>query len=193
MTQAGKGKCIIISAPSGAGKTTIVKKLLEADLGLEFSVSATSRALRPGEMKGRDYYFMSPSEFKRKIEEEFFLEWEEVYSDHFYGTLKSEVERIWNKGHHVIFDVDVYGGLNLKKYFGKSALAVFIMPPSIDALRERLLKRSTESEENLSRRLSKAEHELAFSHKFDLQIMNDELDRAVELAVRNVRDFLKKQ
>jgi len=185
-----KGKLIIFSAPSGAGKTTIVKHLLQSDLNLEFSISAASREKRKGEENGKDYYFLTADEFRNKINEDAFLEWEEVYKDHFYGTLKSEVERIRNKGHHVIFDVDVVGGLNIKKYFGNEALAVFVMPPHIDALEARLRGRSTESEESLKKRLEKAEHELSYASKFDYQLINDDLVTARAEAKQLVIDFI---
>jgi len=184
------GKLIIISAPSGAGKTTIVHSLLESDLGLEFSVSAASRPKRKNEVDGKDYYFISVKDFKEKIKNEKFLEWEEVYKDHFYGTLKSEVERIWAKGHHVIFDVDVYGGINIKKYYKHKALSIFIMPPSMKHLDQRLRGRSTESEENLSKRLEKAEHEMSFAGEFDRIIINDNLETALTEAKEIVTEFL---
>ncbi|MCD4737550.1 MAG: guanylate kinase [Bacteroidales bacterium] len=185
------GKCIIISAPSGAGKTTIVHSLLETVPTLEFSVSATSRKMRPGEKNGRDYYFLSPQEFKTRLNENQFLEWEEVYPDQFYGTLKSEVERIWKKGNHVIFDVDVYGGLNIKKYFKEKALPVYIMPPSFDVLKERLENRGTEGAESMNARMLKAKHELSKSDQFDLVVINDNLEDAIEDTVMVVKQFLE--
>jgi len=185
-----KGKLIIFSAPSGAGKTTIVHRLLESDLGLEFSVSAASRPKRQNEIDGKDYYFISVKDFKEKIKNDEFLEWEEVYKDHFYGTLKSEVERIWAKRHHVIFDVDVYGGINIKKYYKQKALAIFVMPPSIKHLEQRLRGRSTESEENLSKRLEKAELEMSFADEFDRIIINDNLETAIAEAKEIVTEFL---
>jgi guanylate kinase len=162
-----KGKLIIFSAPSGAGKTTIVRHLLEKNLNLEFSVSATSRAPRPNETNGKDYYFLTEKEFKQKIENNEFLEWEEVYKGIYYGSLKSEVERIRNLGKNVIFDVDVVGGLNIKKFYGDEALAIFVQPPSVEELRKRLISRSTETEEKIQMRIAKAEHELSFAKQFD--------------------------
>lgn len=185
-----KGKLFIFSAPSGAGKTTIVKHLLDSGLGLEFSISAASRDKRPNEEHGIDYYFLSAKEFREKIEKDDFLEWEEVYKDHYYGTLKSEVERIRNNGNHVIFDVDVVGGLNIKKYFGDEAFAVFVMPPHIDELENRLRGRLTENEETIKKRLDKAEHELSFSVNFDYQLINDNLDIAKKEAVQIVKGFI---
>jgi guanylate kinase len=185
-----KGKLIIFSAPSGAGKTTIVKHLLNAGLNLEFSISAASRKIRSNEVDGKDYYFLTVDEFKNRINANAFLEWEEVYADHFYGTFKSEVERIRNKGNHVIFDVDVIGGLNLKKYFGEEALAVFVVPPHIEELEKRLRGRSTENEVTLKKRLEKAEHELSFADEFDFQLINDNLERAKEQAVQLVKEFI---
>lgn len=185
-----QGKCIIVSAPSGSGKTTIVKHLLKAIPGLQFSVSATSRSPRPNERHGEDYYFMDPDGFRKKIEEGAFLEWEEVYAGQYYGTLKSEAERIRYSGGHVIFDLDVEGGVSLKKYFGDSALAIFIRPPSIEALEARLRSRSTESEESLKVRLDKAKYELEFSGKFDYILVNDDLKTACEDAINQVMSFL---
>lgn len=186
------GKCIIFSAPSGAGKTTIVHHLLAADLGLEFSVSACSREPRKGEMDGKDYYFLGLNKFKEKIANDEFVEWEEVYRDNFYGTLKSEVERIWGKGKAVIFDVDVIGGLNLKKKFGANALAVFVQPPSIDELENRLRKRSTETEDKIQQRMEKAGKEMAYADQFDVLLVNDSLDAACASAVKLVEEFLQK-
>jgi len=185
-----KGKLVIFSAPSGAGKTTIVKHLLQQDLNLEFSVSATSREPRPGETKGKDYYFLSTEEFRKKINNGEFLEWEEVYKGIFYGTLKSEVERIRNAGKHVIFDVDVVGGLNIKKFYGNEALAVFVQPPSVEELKNRLQNRSTESEEKIKMRIAKAEQELAYASQFEIIIINDNLKFALKIVERKVAEFL---
>jgi guanylate kinase len=185
-----EGKLIIFSAPSGAGKTTIVHHLLKVFPDLEFSVSACSREMRKGEQYGVDYYFLSVDEFKDKIERGEFVEWEEVYKDNFYGTLRSEVERIWKKGKHVIFDVDVIGGINLKKQFGANALSVFVMPPSIEHLENRLKSRETETPESIARRMGKAEQELKTANQFDKIILNDKLEHAFEEAERIVEDFL---
>ena len=186
-----QGKLIIFSAPSGAGKTTLVKHLLEADLDLEFSVSAASRNKRTGETDGTDYYFLSAETFRLKIKNSEFLEWEEVYKDHFYGTLKSEVERIWSQGKHVIFDVDVVGGLNIKKQYKDQALAVFVMPPGPEHLEQRLRERSTEKEEDLKKRLKKANHELSFAKQFDTILINDDLEIAKAEAVNLVKEFIQ--
>jgi len=185
------GKLIIFSAPSGAGKTTIVHHLLEEFPQLEFSVSACSRPMRKGETHGVDYYFFSLEEFKQKISDNDFIEWEEVYKDNFYGTLKVEIERIWKKGMHVIFDVDVVGGLNLKNQFGDLALAVFVMPPSIKHLEMRLRSRETETDESIARRIGKAENELKTADLFDKIILNDKLENAFEEAEKIVSEFLK--
>lgn len=184
------GKLVIISAPSGAGKTSIVKELLAAGMGLEFSVSACSRAPRPGEIEGKDYYFITANEFRKKIAGGEFVEWEEVYMGHYYGTLKSEVERITEKGRHVIFDVDVMGGISIKRIYGGKALAIFIMPPSVEELENRLRKRSTEPEEQLKMRLAKAEQEISLVNRFDKIIVNDDLNRAVAEAIVSVKKFL---
>lgn len=184
------GKCIIFSAPSGAGKTTIVRYLLGSNLNLEFSISACSRPKRGNEFHGRDYYFLSTEEFKQKIAADEFVEWEEVYKDNFYGTLKNEIERIWAAGKHVIFDVDVKGGINLKKHFGKNALSVFVMPPSIEQLEKRLRSRNTETEESLKRRLDKAALELSYASQFDYVLLNDDLEKACNDAKHKVNAFL---
>jgi len=186
-----KGKSIIFSAPSGAGKTTIVHHLLAQDLGLEFSISACSRKPRSHEVDGKDYYFLEVEAFKQKIAEEAFVEWEEVYENNFYGTLKSEMQRIWRNGKTVIFDVDVVGGLNLKKEFGEDALAIFVQPPSYEELEKRLRGRSTESEDKIRQRMEKAAKELAFAEEFDFILINDDLKVAFETAEHLVRDFLK--
>ena len=185
------GKAIIFSAPSGAGKTTIVHHLLQQDLNLEFSISATSRSARKVERDGKDYHYMSILEFQEHIEKEAFVEWEEVYEGNFYGTLKSEIERIWAAGKHVIFDVDVVGGLNLKAHFGDSAFAVFVQPPSILALENRLRLRETESHESIVRRICKAEKELDFAHQFDYILINDDLDKAKKDGVAAISKFLE--
>lgn len=185
-----KGKLIIFSAPSGAGKTTIVHRLLTDIPILEFSVSATSRAPRGDEAHGVDYYFISADEFRSRVNNDEFVEWEEVYAGQMYGTLLSEVDRIWRKGHHVIFDVDVKGGLNLKKKFGNDALGIFVRPPSMDALEERLRLRATEPEEKIKIRLQKAASELSFESRFDVTILNDNLERAVKEAETVVKKFL---
>ncbi len=187
------GKLIIVSAPSGAGKTTIVKKLLDAGLGLEFSVSACSRPKRPNETDGRDYYFLTVPEFRQKIKDKAFMEWEEVYKNLYYGTLNSEVERIWKKGKHVIFDVDVKGGLNIKQQYPDDSLAIFIQAPSLPVLQERLLKRSTEDPESLLKRLDKAGYEMNFAGEFDKIIVNEDLAVAADEAIRTVGQFLKQK
>jgi guanylate kinase len=186
-----KGKLIIFSAPSGAGKTTLVHHLLSKKFGLEFSVSAATRDRRGGEVDEKDYYFLSVKDFKERISKKEFVEWEEVYKDNFYGTLRSEVERIWAKGNHVIFDVDVEGGLNLKHAFGDQALAIFVMPPSIQRLRERLETRDTETAESVARRLAKAPKEVERSVNFDKIILNDDLAEAKKRAEALVREFLQ--
>lgn len=185
-------KCIIFSAPSGAGKTTIVHELLSLNNNLSFSVSATSRDPRPNEIDGKDYHFLSVETFKKRIANNDFVEWEEVYPDHFYGTLKSEVEKIWDQNKGVIFDVDVYGGINLKKYFGDKALSFFIKPPSIEVLEERLRNRKTESEERLAIRLGKAKEELLLFEQFDISVVNNNLKPTVSWIDEKVKAFLKK-
>ena len=185
-----RGKAIIFSAPSGAGKTTLVKHLLELDMGLEFSISACSRQPREYEEDGRDYYFMSVAEFREHIARDDFLEWEEVYPDHYYGTLKTELDRIWKKNRHVIFDVDVVGGLNLKGYFGEHALAVFVRPPSMRELEKRLRQRSTDREERIRDRLAKAAGEMEYAARFDVVLVNDRLADTLARAQALVRDFL---
>lgn len=185
-----KGKLIIFSAPSGAGKTTLVRHLLEQNLGLEFSVSATSRQPRQGEINGKDYYFISEEAFREKIANNEFLEWEEVYSGIFYGTLKREVERIRNAGKHVIFDVDVVGGVNIKNYYGRDALAVFVKPPSVDELRTRLENRSTETKDKINMRIAKAEHELTYESRFDAVVVNDNVEEAKKRTEWLVSDFI---
>jgi guanylate kinase len=186
-----KGKLMVFSAPSGSGKTTIVRYLLEKkDLNLEFSVSCTTRAPRGEEVHSKDYYFISLEEFKKHIKSEDFVEWEEVYRDNFYGTLKSEVERIWAKGKNVIFDIDVAGGLRIKSKFPQETLAVFVKPPSIDELKIRLKKRSTESDDKINMRIAKASVELATAPQFDTIIKNYDLDVAKEEAYQLVKEFV---
>lgn len=185
-----KGKLIIFSAPSGAGKSTIVQHLMKQDLGLEFSISATSRKPREGEADGREYHFISPEEFRRKIKENAFIEWEEVYPDQFYGSLFSEVERIMEKGKHAIFDIDVAGGMSLKKFYGERACAIFVQPPSREVLEKRLRSRGTDDEDSLRERLGKAIFELSFASRFDHIVVNDSLSEALSEAEKIVREFL---
>ncbi len=188
-----QGKAFIFAAPSGSGKTTIVKHLLEQDLRLGFSISASTRDKRGrSETNGSDYYFLTRDEFIKHIDQDDFIEWEEVYEGNFYGTLKSEIDRIWAQGKHVIFDVDVKGALNLKKYFGETALAVFVKVPSIEVLKERLVDRGTESPESLSRRIYKAEFEMSFEDKFDVTLLNENLEESFVNAEKMVKDFLIK-
>ncbi|MBK8291899.1 MAG: guanylate kinase [Flammeovirgaceae bacterium] len=177
------GKALIFSAPSGSGKTTIVKHLLANNPDLGFSISASTRDRRGRtEQDGKDYHFLTPEDFKKKIDNDEFIEWEEVYAGNFYGTLKEEIERIWSEGRNVIFDVDVKGGINLKKYFGDKALAVFVKVPTIEILKQRLMERGTESEESLSRRLFKAKFEMSFQDKFDVVLVNEDLDKSLREA-----------
>ena len=183
-------KVVIFSAPSGAGKTTLVRHLLAQGLPLEFSISACTRAPRANEQDGKDYHFLSSTKFKEKIAENAFLEWEEVYEDMFYGTLKSEVERIWANGKQVIFDVDVVGGINIKKYFGQQALSIFVAPPSIEELKNRLEGRGTETAESLQKRLVKAAEEIEQLDAFDIVIVNYDLDTARQEVMQKVSAFL---
>lgn len=185
-------KCLIISAPSGSGKSTIVNWMMSEhpELKLKFSVSATSRAPRGQEQNGVEYYFLSVEDFKQKIANNEFLEYEEVYAGGFYGTLKASVENMLNEGYNVVFDVDVKGGVNIKKYFGEQALSLFIQPPSIDELRRRLIGRATDSMEKIEERLAKAEYELTFASKFDKIVINDDLEQAEKEALSIVQEFL---
>ena len=187
-----RGKLVIFSAPSGSGKSTIIQSLLNRDLNLSFSISATSRAPRGTEKNGVEYYFISPEEFRQRIANGEFLEYEEVYAGKFYGTLKSEVERILDSGRNVIFDVDVVGGLNIKKYYGDQALAFFIQPRSIEELEKRLKHRATDAPEVIASRVAKAEYELSFAPRFDHIIVNDILEKAQEEAYQTIRQFLDK-
>jgi guanylate kinase len=187
-----KGKLFVFSAPSGSGKTTIVRHLLKQEkLGLEFSISATSREPRGKEVDGVDYYFINKEEFIQKVKKEEFVEWEEVYHDNFYGTLKTEVERIWASGKHVIFDIDVVGGLRIKKKFPEETLAVFVKPPDINELIRRLKKRGTESEDKIKMRVGKASVEMALAPQFDTIIRNYDLEIALKEAEELVENFLK--
>ncbi len=187
-----KSKIVIFSAPSGSGKSTIINYLLTQNLNISFSVSATSREPRGTEQHGVEYYFLSPDEFRTKIAAGEFLEYEEVYTDRFYGTLKSEVERILNSGSHVVFDVDVLGGVNIKKYYGDRALSVFIQPPGIDELRNRLVSRNTDAPEVIESRIARAEFELGFAPQFDVVIVNDDLERAKTETLNVLKAFFEK-
>lgn len=184
------GKLVIFSAPSGSGKSTIINYLLTQNLNLHFSISATSRSPRGNEKDGVEYYFLTPEQFRAKINEGEFLEYEEVYTDKFYGTLKSEVERILNEGNNVVFDVDVIGGCNIKNYYGDKALSIFIQPPSIEALRDRLVGRGTDSMDVIENRLTKASFEMSFASKFDKVIINDNLENAKAETLQVIKAFL---
>ncbi len=184
-------KVIIFSAPSGSGKSTIVSHILKLHPEMEFSVSATSRAPRGQERNGIEYHFFTADEFRKMIAEDKFVEYEEVYAGSFYGTLKSEVQRIWDKGHVIIFDVDVNGGVNLKKYFGDKALSVFIQAPSVEELRKRLVARGTDSAEAIAKRVAKASEEMTYADKFDYILVNDDLQKAYAEAEKVVDDFLQ--
>ena len=186
------GKLIIFSAPSGSGKSTIINYFLQQSLRLRFSISATSRAPRGTEKNGVEYYFLTPEEFKTRIAQGDFLEYEEVYTDKFYGTLKSEVERIIQEGDNVIFDVDVVGGCNIKRFYGDRALSVFIQPPSIEELRKRLIGRGTDTPEVIESRIAKAAYELGFADKFDVVVINDDLETAKAKALQVIQAFLAK-
>ncbi len=185
-----KEKLFIFSAPSGAGKSTIVQHLMKQGLGLEFSISATSREPREGEVDGKEYHFISPEKFRKMIKEDAFIEWEEVYPDQFYGTLYSEVENIWKRGKHAIFDIDVVGGQNLKKEFGERACAIFIQAPSREVLEQRLRARATDDEASLQLRLGKAMFEMEHATRFDHILINDSLEKALAEAEKIVTDFL---
>ena len=189
------GKAILFSAPSGCGKTTIIRELMQAGSGapydrFEFSVSATSRAPRGQEVDGQDYYFLTRDDFMRRVGEGLFLEWEEVYAGTCYGTLKSEIDRIWDKGNVIVFDVDVNGGRNIKRYFGADALSIFVMPPSLEVLEQRLRSRGTDSEEAIVKRLGRSAEELKQAPQFDVTIVNDDLSRAVAETRKVIEEFL---
>lgn len=185
-----KGKLIIFSAPSGSGKSTLISYLMEQGLRLAFSVSATSRPPRGSERDGVEYYFLTPEEFRRRIDNHEFLEYEEVYKDRFYGTLKAPIERQLDEGYNVVFDVDVVGGCNIKKFYGDRALSVFIQPPSVEELRKRLNGRGTDAPEVIENRIAKAEYELSFAPKFDVVIVNDDLEQAKADVLRTIQAFL---
>jgi len=185
------GKLIIFSAPSGSGKSTIVNYLLKQISGIEFSISATSRAPRGSEENGVEYYFLSPDEFRAGIAKNEFIEYEEVYKDCYYGTLRTEVDRISAKGNHIVFDVDVVGGINIKKQFDDRALLIFIAPPGIEALKQRLIYRGTDSAEMIDLRIAKAEYEMSFASQFDCTIINDDLEKAKAEALTVLQNFLK--
>lgn len=187
------GKLIVIAAPSGAGKTTVVKHLLSQLPNLSFSISATTRPKRDGEIDGKDYYFISPELFQQKIEQSLFVEWEMVYAQKYYGTLKSELDRIWQSNHHVIFDVDVVGGLHIKQQYPAQTLAIFITPPNVTVLAQRLMDRNTENEDSLQERINKAEYEISFASQFDVTLLNDDLNTTLETATRLVTEFLNKK
>lgn len=185
------GKVIIFSAPSGAGKSTVVQHLLTKYNCLEFSVSATSRKPRGEERDGKEYFFLTPEEFKQRIDKGEFVEYEEVYAGFYYGTLKSEVERIWEKGNTIVFDIDVKGGVNLKKLYGDNALAIFVCPPSVEVLRQRLIGRGTDSPEAIEKRVAKAEYEMTFADNFDKILVNNDLEKCLREAEATINNFLK--
>ena len=184
------GKAILFSAPSGCGKTTIIRELMQYFDCFDFSISATSRQPREGEVDGKDYYYLSRDEFMRRVAAGDFLEWEEVYQGTCYGTLKSEIDRIWDGGRVIVFDVDVNGGRNIKRYFGDDALSIFVMPPSIEVLEQRLRSRGTDSEESIAKRLGRSAEELKQAGQFDITIVNDDLQRAVEETRKVINNFL---
>ena len=184
------GKLVIISAPSGAGKSTIISHLLKRGVKLDFSISATTRKPRGKEQHGKEYYFLTNEEFDENIANDMFVEWEEVYANQRYGTLKTELERIWDKGYHVLFDVDVKGGINLKRKFGQDALSIFIMPPSIKELERRLIGRGTDSIDKIMMRVKKAKSEIDLADEFDYIVVNDKLEKAVDEVYSLVSDFL---
>lgn len=191
MENNNKGKIIVLSAPSGSGKSTIIGKLMkDPELKLDFSISATSRPPRGNEQHGREYFFMTEAEFKENVDKGNFVEWEEVYSGVCYGTLISEVERITGQGNNLIMDVDVKGGLNIKKRFGKEVLTIFIMPPSKKVLEQRLRSRGTDSDETIAKRLEKSEYEMGFADKFDIVVVNDNLEKAVDEVESRIRHFV---
>lgn len=190
---ANKGKIIIISAPSGTGKSTIINRIMgDPSLDLQFSISATSRPPRAGEAHGVNYYFFTEDDFRRAVAADLFVEWEEVYPGRFYGTLRSEIDRITSDGHNVIMDVDVKGGINIRHMMGDAALAIFVKPPTVDALRERLVARATDSPEQIDQRVAKAEYEMGFAQQFDCVVINDDLHVAVEEVRKLVKDFINK-
>ena len=186
------GKIIIVSAPSGAGKTSIIKEVISGEMPIEFSVSACTRAKREGELDGKDYWFLTVDDFKKRIEQGEFLEWEEVYIDNFYGTLKSELNRIWDKGNNVLIEADVYGGINIKNDYPEISLSIFIMPPSVETLRKRLEKRSTDNAKSIDTRVSKALEEISLAQKFDVIIVNDNLEEAIRETKKKIQEFLEK-
>ena len=184
------GKLVIFSAPSGSGKTTLMRAMMERNLNLAFSISACTRPPRGTEKHGVDYYFLSPEEFRQKIKADAFLEYEEVYEDRYYGTLKSEVDRLWSLGKNVVFDIDVVGGLNLKKMYDEQALSIFVEAPSLEVLESRLRGRNTDSEADLAMRLAKAKEEMDYAPRFDVRIVNDDLDQAIEKTESIIRNFI---
>ncbi len=186
-----QGKAIIFCAPSGSGKTTIVRYLIQQNPNLGFSVSACTREKRHNETDGKDYYFLTPDAFRKRITQDAFIEWEEVYEDRFYGTLKSEIARIWANGKHVIFDVDVVGGLHLKEYFKDKALSIFVKAPSVDVIHQRLVSRQTDSHESITQRVQKAAQELSYEHRFDQVIVNDDLEESFRHAQKLYDSFVQ--
>ena len=186
-----EGKLIVFSAPSGSGKTTLVHHLLQQKLPLGFSISATSRPPRGQEVHGKDYYFLTEEEFRKKIDEDAFVEYEEVYQGAFYGTLRSEIDRLWDEGKHVLFDIDVLGGLNVKAQYPQNTLSIFVQPPSLDELEHRLRKRGTETEDKIQQRLDKSAKELVYAQDFDVILVNDELNKAKQEVVRVVKQHLQ--
>jgi guanylate kinase len=186
-----KGKMFIFTAPSGAGKTTIVRAMLQKYPWLDFSVSATTRARRDHETEGKDYYFMSVEQFKSKMDNREFVEWEEVYADQYYGTLRSEIDRVWSQGKHIVFDIDVKGAINIKKAYGDRCMAIFVKPPSFEVLKQRLVSRNTETEESLRKRIEKVKTELSYENSFDFVLVNDDIEVALTEASHMVETFIE--